>query len=140
LTERAGAAAAGDVPAWASEARAAFAAAVNDDLNMPEAFAALFALVRGGNNSLRAGGGLAPEAAAAALAVFDDLDRVFGLVRVGRAARGDALPADIAALVQARAAARAAKDWAGSDRIRDELAAQGWEVRDSKEGQKVKRK
>jgi cysteinyl-tRNA synthetase len=140
LTARAGTAAAGDVPAWAAEARAAFAASVNDDLNMPEAFAALFALVRGGNGALREEGWLAPETAAAVLAVFDELDKVFGLIRFGRAARGGGLPPEIEALVQARAAARAAKDWAGSDRIRDELAAKGWEVRDTKEGQTLKRK
>ena len=140
LTERAGAASAGAVPEWAASARAAFAEAVNDDLNMPEAFAALFALVRGGNSALREDGALAPEAAAAVLAVFDGMDKVFGLVRFGRAARGDELPPEIEALVQARVAARAAKDWAGSDRLRDELAALGWEVRDSKDGQKIKRK
>jgi cysteinyl-tRNA synthetase len=139
LTARAGSAVAGAVPAWAEEARAAFAAAINDDLNLPEAFAALFALVREANTALR-DPAFSPEAAAAALAVFDDLDRVLGLVRFGRAAQDDALPPDIAALVSERAAARAAKDWAGSDRLRDELAAQGWEVRDSKAGQTVKRK
>jgi cysteinyl-tRNA synthetase len=54
-------------------------------------------------------------------------------------ARGDGLPEEIQALVTARAEARANKDWAGSDRLRDELAAKGWEVRDSKDGQKVKK-
>jgi cysteinyl-tRNA synthetase len=141
LTERAGGSTAvGPVPPWAEEALAAFTAAVNDDLNMPEAFAALFALVRGGNSALREDGALGPETAAAVLAVFDRMDRVLGVVRFGRAARGDGLPPEIEARVQARAAARAAKDWAGSDRIRDEIAALGWEVRDSKEGQKVKRR
>jgi len=138
LTERAGGVAAGAVPPWAASAQAEFEAAVNDDLNMPEAFAALFALVREGNSALHQSA-LRPDEAAAALAVFDSLDTVFGLIRFGRASRGEALPSEIDALVQARSAARAAKDWAGSDRLRDELAAKGWEVRDSKEGQKVKK-
>jgi len=139
LCERAaGAAPAVDVPAWAAEARDAFAAAVNDDLNMPEAFAALFALVRGSNSALRAGA-LAATDAAALLALADRMDSVLGVIRFGRADRAEAVPAAVTALAEARAAARAAKDWAESDRLRDELATKGWEVRDSKEGQKLKK-
>ena len=137
LTALAGPARAGALPPWADKARADFLAAVNDDLNLPEAFAALFALVRFSNGALLQDS-FSPEAAAAVLTVFDALDTVFGLIRFGRAARAEGLPAEIEALVAARAAARAAKDWAGSDRFRDELAVKGWEVRDSKEGQKVK--
>ncbi len=129
---------ASSVPAWAAEARDAFAAAVHDDLNMPEAFAALFALVRGSNSALHAGA-LAASDAAALLALVDRMDSVLGVIRFGRADRVEAVPAEITALADARAAARAAKDWAGSDRLREELAAKGWEVRDSKEGQKLKK-
>lgn len=139
LGERAeGAVPADVVPAWAVEAHDAFAAAVNDDLNMPEAFAALFALVRGSNSALR-DGALGASDAAALLALFDRLDGVLGVIRFGRAERRRGVPSEIAVLAEARAAARAAKDWAGSDRLRDELAAKGWEVRDSKEGQKLKK-
>ena len=133
-----GAAPADSVPAWAAEARDAFTAAVNDDLNIPEAFAALFALVRGSNSALR-DSKLSAADAATLLALFDRMDSVLGVIRFGRAARTDAVPAEITALVEARAAARAAKEWAESDRLRDELAAKGWEVRDSKEGQKLKK-
>lgn len=133
-----GAAPADSVPAWAAEARDAFTVAVNDDLNIPEAFAALFALVRGSNSALR-DGKLSATDAAALLTLFDRMDSVLGVIRFGRAARTDAVPAEITALVEARAAARAAKEWAESDRLRDELAAKGWEVRDSKEGQKLKK-
>jgi len=138
LTERAGAAAPGGAPKWAADARAAFAAAIDDDLNVPEALAALFALVRESNTALQRND-LTPPDAAAALAVFDAMDSVLGVVRFGRASADEGLPPEVAALVEARAQARASKDWAGSDRIRNELAAMGWEVRDSKEGQKVKR-
>ena len=138
LTALAGQAAASAMPAWANEARTVFSAAVNDDLNLPEAFAALFALVRESNSAMHQNA-LKPEEAAAVLSVFEALDTVFGLVRFGRVAREAGFPPEIEALVQARAAARGAKDWAGSDRIRDELAAKGWEVRDSKEGQKIKK-
>lgn len=114
-----------------------FTTAINDDLNIPEAFAALFALVRESNVALSQGA-VKPQDAAAILGVFDKMDTVLGVVRFGRAQKDDGVPAEIQALVDARAAARTAKQWAESDRLRDELAAKGWEVRDSKEGQKVK--
>ena len=60
------------------------------------------------------------------------------MVFFGRA-KAEAVPAEIQALVDRRAAARAAKDWAESDRIRDELAAAGWAVKDSKSGQQLSR-
>jgi len=139
LAERAGSAKAAGVPsAWAALAQKTFADAVNDDLNLPEAFAALFALVRESNTALQRGE-LTPEAAADVLAVFDAMDSVFGVIRFGRARPDDVLPAAVDALVKARAAARANKAWKESDRLRDELAAMGWEVRDSKDGQKVKK-
>ena len=37
-------------------------------------------------------------------------------------------------LLEQRAAAKAAKDWAASDKIRDELAALGFEIKDTKDG------
>jgi len=138
LTALAGSAAAGALPPWVNMIRSVFVAAVNDDLNMPEAFAALFALVRESNSAMHQNA-LTPEEAVAVLKVFDAFDNVFGLIRFGRAAHIEGLPAEIEALVHARASARANKDWTGSDRLRDELALKGWEVRDSKEGQKVKK-
>ena len=50
------------------------------------------------------------------------------------------LPAEIAALAEARVQARLAKDWRKSDELRDELAARGWEARDTKDGQKITRR
>jgi hypothetical protein len=44
---------------------------------------------------------------------------------------------DVIVLVERRAAARASKNWAESDRLRDEIAALGWTVQDSKEGYKL---
>jgi cysteinyl-tRNA synthetase len=137
LSTLAGSATAGELPAWAAAARQSFEAAIADDLSLPEAFAALFALVRESNSAIHQSA-LRPEQAAVVLSTFDALDAVFGLIRFKRAA-DEGVPADIEVLVRSRAAARASKDWAGSDRFRDELAAMGWEVRDSKEGQKVKK-
>lgn len=138
LTAQAGSASAGARPPWAETTRNLFAAAINDDLNLPEALAALFALVRESNSVLRQAS-LTPQEAAAVLRLFDEIDSVLGIIRFGRKSRDEEMPPEIAAMVEARSAARTNKDWPEADRLRKELASKGWEVRDSKDGQKVKR-
>ncbi|MBQ6006895.1 MAG: cysteine--tRNA ligase, partial [Kiritimatiellae bacterium] len=118
-------------PAFAQEALDAFTAAVNDDLNTPKAFAALFELVRHVNAS--------GTCSKAVLDVFRKMDSVLGVVFFGKAEKAE-VPAEVQALLDARAAARAAKNWAESDRLRDEIAAAGWAVKDSKDGQTVTKK
>ncbi len=118
-------------PAFAQEALDAFTAAVNDDLNTPKAFAALFDLVRQVNAS--------GTCSKAVLDVFRKMDSVLGVVFFGKAEKTE-VPAEVQALLDARAAARAAKNWAESDRLRDEIAAAGWLVKDSKDGQTVTKK
>jgi cysteinyl-tRNA synthetase len=69
---------------------------------------------------------------------FALLDRLLGLDLVREVGRPrPALPAGAAALLDQRAAARAAKDWATSDTLRDELASLGVTVRDTPDGQVV---
>ncbi len=114
----------GAAPDWAREHLDDFIKAVNDDLGLPNAFAALFALVRDTNAH---GGG-------PVLDVFKRMDEVLGVIFFGRAEKA-AIPADIQQLLDARAAARAAKNWAESDRLRGEIAARGWTVKDSRDGQ-----
>lgn len=74
--------------------------------------------------------------------VFAYLDRVLGLDlarTVGQAPPAEiTVPAEAAALLEARAAARAAKEWAESDRIRDALADLGYVVTDTPEGQQLR--
>ena len=118
-------------PAFAQEALDAFTAAVNDDLNIPKAFAALFELVRQTNAS--------DTCSKAVLDVFQKMDAVLGVIFFGKAAKAE-VPAEVQALLDARAAARAAKNWAESDRLRDAIAAAGWLVKDSKDGQTVTKK
>ena len=118
----------GESPDWAMKHLDDFTAAVNDDLNMPKAFAALFGLVRETNAH---GGG-------PVLSVFRRMDEVLGLIFFGNAAKGE-IPAEIQALLDKRAEARKARNWAESDRLRDEIAAAGWTVKDSREGQSVTR-
>ena len=118
-------------PEFAQKALDAFTAAVNDDLNIPKAFAALFELVRETNAS--------GTCAKAVLDVFRKMDTVLGVIFFGKAAKAE-VPAEVQALLDARAAARAAKNWAESDRLRDAIAAAGWAVKDSKDGQTVTKK
>jgi len=47
------------------------------------------------------------------------------------------VPCQVHGLVNLRQEARAAKNWAGSDRLRDEIAALGWVVKDTREGPKL---
>jgi cysteinyl-tRNA synthetase len=47
------------------------------------------------------------------------------------------VPAEVHALVAQRQAARAARDWAASDRVRQDLAALGWQVQDTPQGAQV---
>lgn len=119
----------GEAPEWARKHLEDFTAAVNDDLNLPKAFAALFALVRDANG----------KGAVGTLGVFRRMDEVLGVIFFGRAGKA-AVPAEIQKLLDERAAARAAKNWAESDRLRDAIAAAGWLVKDSREGQSVTKK
>lgn len=120
----------GAVPEWATKHLEEFTAAVNDDLNMPRAFAALFGLVRETNAH---GGGAVRD-------VFARMDEVLGIIFFGRKTETEAIPAEIEALLAKRAEARKAKNWAESDKLRDEIAAAGWLVKDSKEGQTCTKK
>jgi cysteinyl-tRNA synthetase len=70
-----------------------------------------------------------------ALAALRDLDRVLAVLPDASASLGS----DVAALLEERAAARAARDFAASDRLRDELAAHGVTVEDTRDGQRWRR-
>ena len=120
-----------ETPEFVRKAIDDFTAAVNDDLNIPRAFAALFELVRETNAS--------GTCSKAVLEVFKKMDTVLGVIFFGKAAKAE-VPAEVQALLDARAAARAAKNWAESDRLRDAIAAAGWTVKDSKDGQSVTKK
>jgi cysteinyl-tRNA synthetase len=121
------------LPPWAVIARENFNRAMNTDLNVPEALGALFDMVHTGNRAMDAD---ALEGdAGAVLELLADFDKVLGVL----ASESEEADAEVLALVEARTAARQAKDWAESDRIRDELKARGWEVRDTPDGAKVKK-
>ncbi|MFO1538925.1 MAG: cysteine--tRNA ligase [Chloroflexota bacterium] len=119
------------LPALLASTRVAFEAALDDDLNIAPALGAVFDLVRELNRRL-AERSLATTDAASAAAFLRDLDRVLAVADPDETG----LPAGAQALLDARAAARASRDWPASDRIRDELAAIGVHVEDTKDGQR----
>jgi cysteinyl-tRNA synthetase len=105
--------------------RARFADAIADDLAMPAALAEAHAVASADDVTQ-----------GQRRALLLDFDRVLGLDLTAPAepAPGE-LPEGAAALLERRAAARAARDFATSDALREELAALGVEVRDTPEGQ-----
>ncbi|WP_236175170.1 cysteine--tRNA ligase [Pseudomonas pseudonitroreducens] len=113
-----------------------FGAAMDDDFGTPEAVAVLFEMVREVNR-LRDSD---PAAAATLAARVRELGALLGVLQMdadeflqaGAAGKVDAAQVD--ALIQARLDARAAKNWAESDRIRDELTALGVVLEDGKGG------
>ena len=66
-------------------------------------------------------------------------DRVFGLELATWRPKQEFVPETVRALAEARAAARAAKNWAAADRLLDELHAAGWEMEDRADGYALKR-
>jgi cysteinyl-tRNA synthetase len=113
-----------------------FVRAMDDDLNVPQALAVVHETVRAGNTALTEG---RLEDARQALHDVHDMLRVLGLNAVATGAAGDAresaaLEVLVEAQLAARAQARATKDWAASDAIRDTLKAAGIAVEDGADG------
>jgi cysteinyl-tRNA synthetase len=115
--------------AFAQPFEQAFRAAMDSDLETSGAMAAIHDLLAAANRGLVAGT-LTAEDAASAVAVLKLADDVLGL-GLG-ASRGREPTAEQKRLLDARAAARAAKQFAESDRLRDELKRLGVEVKDIK--------
>ena len=111
-------------------AKNGFASAMADDLNISMALASLFDLMRNINriadeNKLDAAG------AEKVLDAFRDFDRIIGCFEVDNVKTEAAIPAEVTALAEARAAARKEKNWAESDRLRDEISKLGYTIKDA---------
>lgn len=130
LAETAGSAAPADLPGWARAAAGRFEAAMDEDLNISAALAALFDAIREGNAVMDAALLEAGEAAAVR-DLFRRWDTALGVLEKP----AEAVPDEVQALLDRRQNARAAKDWALSDSLRNDIAALGWTVKDTPKGQ-----
>ena len=113
-----------------------FADALDDDMNIPRALAVLHEQTRAGNAALAAGAGAA-EFANAVWAMANVLGLISLMNLDGSGASGaehQALDALIHTILEQRASARAEKDWATADRMRDVLTAAGITVKDGAQG------
>jgi cysteinyl-tRNA synthetase len=111
-----------------------FTESLDDDLNISAAWGVIFEWVRENNKRL-VENTLHPPEATAALAAWEKIDSVLG---IGMKSETE-IPAEILVLLEARQAARKAKDFIKSDAIRDELKAKGWVIEDTPKGPKLKK-
>lgn len=116
--------------------RARFCEVMDDDLNTADAVAVIFELVREINAAVSPSSNPTKALARACGAIFDELSGVIGLP-ISKPEEG--IDAEVEALIEARQAARKAKNFAESDRIRDELKAMGIVLEDTPQGVKWKR-
>ena len=110
-----------------------FDEAMDDDLNTADAVGVIFELIKDGNTSLNA-----DSARAAIKGMLDTLKELTGVLGI-MSRESDAVPDDIKALVEQRVQARAAKNWAESDRLRDLITDRGFVLEDTPQGPKVRR-
>ena len=110
-------------------AKAKFQSAMEDDLNAPKALAVVWETLRG--TELNA-------AEKVQFAQFADSILALDLFRTPEE-KQETLPAEVAEVLQARAAARSAKDYKKSDELRDKLASLGYRVKDTPQGQQVEK-
>lgn len=114
--------------------RQRFVQAMDDDLNTADGISVLFDLAREINTNLIPAA-KSREVYDAALSLYNELADVLGLLYQRK---DQSLDAEIEALIEQRTQARAAKDWATADRIRDELKARHVVLEDTPQGIKWK--
>lgn len=110
--------------------REQFITAMDDDLNTADGVAAVFELVKDINTSIL-DKEVSKNVCQTAAAVFDELCDVLGILYNRK---NNDVDSDIEALIEERQQARANKDWAKADRIRDELKAKGIILKDTPQG------
>lgn len=127
----------GDVQAYLATARANFTAAMDDDFNVANALAVIYDLVKYANQYIEQAG-VQREPIVAMQVMLKKLVAIFGVELTDQAPVTDE-DAQIKALIAERDAARANKDFARSDAIRDQLKAQGIILEDTPQGTRYRK-
>jgi len=117
-----------------NEFKTSFEAAMSDDLNTADAIGVLFDSVRACNSFVNAP--RSKQAIDAALNLFNTFTYILGILQKEKEAE---IPKEALELLALRNEARANKNWAEADRLRDALKDMGYAVEDSKEGAKLKK-
>ncbi len=120
-------------------ASTAFAEALDDDLNLPEAMGAVFTALRDINRVLDTLDAVDAATQLQLQGFIATVDDVLGILDLVKRERSAPLAEDDERLLGERQAARDARDFATSDRLRDELASRGIAVEDTAQGQRWKR-
>lgn len=123
-----------DVDVLIADASAAFEEALDDDLEIAPALGAVFDFIHA-VNKLHDEKPLGKKDCHKVLVFFEDVDRVLGLL-----SEEENIPAAILYLAQQREAARKAKNWNESDRLRQEIHAKGYRIDDTDKGFVVKKR
>ena len=118
----------------AAQARALYRDSLDDDLNLPRGIGHVFDFVREVNSALDRGP-ISGQGVSASLGVLTDVDAHLDVLKDGE----PGLAAEVERLIAEREEARKAKDFARSDRIREELRQRGIALEDSKDGVRWKR-
>ncbi|MDG1892601.1 MAG: cysteine--tRNA ligase [Verrucomicrobiota bacterium] len=112
-----------------------FEKAMDDDLNVSAAWAAVFEWVREMNRQMDKDE-LTPTAAAREWEAWQRIDTVLG---IGSTKEDPGIPGEIQELAEQRKQARQTRNWTEADRIRDQLKALGWVIEDTPEGPRPKK-
>lgn len=121
-----------EVAAALAEFKTKFIAAMDDDLNTADAISVLFEIVAFCNKHLTAAA--SKQSLAGAVSLLTELGGVLGLLQKEQK---DEIPDEVQHILEERAEARAQKDWAKSDALRDRLKALGYAVKDTAQGQQL---
>jgi len=105
-----------------------FISEVNDDLNMPRAVATMWDLLKSD---------LPSRTKKATILVYD---QILGLDLANYQPKEELIPDEIIALAEKRQAARSEKNWSLADAIRSEINQKGYEIEDTPQGPKIKKK
>ena len=116
-----------------SDLKAKYIAAMDDDLNTADAISVIFEIVSEANRAITSGSGFSKEVITFTIDTISELGGVLGLL----SKTDDALDSEVEAIIEERAKARAEKNWAKSDELRDKLKEMGIIVKDTPQGQQI---